>query len=84
MNELKSHELSVEYLKNMFDEQVAERINGLMGNKKTILSKQYPCHGISEENESNPYYISFDINEKLLEAQIKSAINQYDLRKLFI
>ncbi len=79
---LGNHAAAMEYISEMFDRCAAEYLDRMFGTGN-LIEKHYPC---DEDNISadNPYNVSFEIREKLLEAQVSSKINQIELRKLFI
>lgn len=78
---LKNHNKVMEYISAMFDANITEKLEWLFGTGD-LIGKQYPC-GKVVLSENNPYNIVFESRERLLDAQVKTQINQINIRKLF-
>lgn len=74
----KAHEKVIEYLRNLFTDEIVERLNFIFGDKENIINKVYASFQVSENQlkESSIY----EMNNRLLALRNRIKIEQEELK----
>lgn len=86
--ELSTHSAAMEYLRVLYDEATARRIDELFGKQDQILVRQYPRHNPANrahclQAHCCDYHQMLDYSGKLKQKQLENPISQGDLAALF-
>ncbi len=82
MNKLKQHNKVMYYIKLLFDEEISNKIENSFKDRENILINHYEITQEDYVENDDVYYLPF--METLRKAQKENAINQNEMKKLFL